>query len=287
MRFLLFFCCLLWALPAPADLALDLECLNEAYPGLIAGTERDAAGRVWLRTSAGERLLYDDGAARTHGTALGDADIEDAMRQLYPLEPERPDPAPDEEPGRLRSYPLLRALYGPDRHAVEKNLERAALGGTPVRLSAPAAAALRRIEAALPSLRAQTPLDGYFSPVYGYFWRTIAGTGRLSAHAFGIAVDVNPDKGPYWRWSKARPHPLQKTFPSGLVALFEEHGFIWGGKWDHYDLMHFEYRPELIIKARKLRARAAEEAPALRPASPGTGQPAIPAAAPAQGKTTP
>jgi hypothetical protein len=28
------------------------------------------------------------------------------------------------------------------------------------------------------------------------------------------------------------------------VEIFERHGFIWGGKWYHYDTMHFEYRPE-------------------------------------------
>jgi hypothetical protein len=30
------------------------------------------------------------------------------------------------------------------------------------------------------------------------------------------------------------------------VEVFERHGFIWGGKWNHYDTMHFEYRPELL-----------------------------------------
>jgi hypothetical protein len=29
--------------------------------------------------------------------------------------------------------------------------------------------------------------------------------------------------------------------------VFEKHGFIWGGKWYHYDTMHFEYRPELLL----------------------------------------
>jgi D-alanyl-D-alanine carboxypeptidase len=32
--------------------------------------------------------------------------------------------------------------------------------------------------------------------------------------------------------------------------LFEQHGFIWGGKWYHYDTMHFEYRPEIIATAK-------------------------------------
>jgi peptidoglycan LD-endopeptidase CwlK len=34
--------------------------------------------------------------------------------------------------------------------------------------------------------------------------------------------------------------------PKEIVKVFEKHGFIWGGRWYHYDTMHFEYRPELI-----------------------------------------
>jgi len=32
--------------------------------------------------------------------------------------------------------------------------------------------------------------------------------------------------------------------PQSVVDAFERQGFIWGGKWNHYDTMHFEYRPE-------------------------------------------
>jgi hypothetical protein len=37
--------------------------------------------------------------------------------------------------------------------------------------------------------------------------------------------------------------------PFEIVLIFERHGFIWGGKWYHYDTMHFEYRPELAPAA--------------------------------------
>jgi len=37
--------------------------------------------------------------------------------------------------------------------------------------------------------------------------------------------------------------------PWEIVHIFEKHGFIWGGKWYHYDTMHFEYRPEMIAPA--------------------------------------
>jgi D-alanyl-D-alanine carboxypeptidase len=35
-----------------------------------------------------------------------------------------------------------------------------------------------------------------------------------------------------------------------MGAIFEQHGFVWGGKWRHHDTMHFEYRPELIAVAK-------------------------------------
>ena len=34
--------------------------------------------------------------------------------------------------------------------------------------------------------------------------------------------------------------------PPDIVAAFERHGFIWGGRWMHFDTMHFEFRPELL-----------------------------------------
>jgi hypothetical protein len=32
-----------------------------------------------------------------------------------------------------------------------------------------------------------------------------------------------------------------------VIRIFEEEGFIWGGKWAMYDTMHFEYHPELLL----------------------------------------
>lgn len=39
-------------------------------------------------------------------------------------------------------------------------------------------------------------------------------------------------------------YPNQIPWP--IILIFEKYGFIWGGKWHHYDTMHFEYRPELF-----------------------------------------
>jgi len=90
----------------------------------------------------------------------------------------------------------------------------------------------------------------YLIPTAGVFnCRMIAGTDRASMHAFGAAIDLNTTHAHYWR--NAPPDAAGKLayrneIPFEIVDIFERHGFIWGGKWYHYDTMHFEYRPELL-----------------------------------------
>jgi hypothetical protein len=38
--------------------------------------------------------------------------------------------------------------------------------------------------------------------------------------------------------------------PSAVITAFEHQGFVWGGKWLFFDMMHFEYRPEIFILSR-------------------------------------
>jgi hypothetical protein len=85
-------------------------------------------------------------------------------------------------------------------------------------------------------------------PIAGtYNCRAVADTGQPSPHSYGIAIDLNTAVSDYWFW---RPHngPIayRNRMPQEIVAIFEKHGFIWGGKWYHFDTMHFEYRPELL-----------------------------------------
>nr|WP_251827641.1 M15 family metallopeptidase [Methylovulum psychrotolerans] len=77
-------------------------------------------------------------------------------------------------------------------------------------------------------------------------WRVISGTKLLSNHSFGIAIDINTKFSNYWQWSGKMQY--KNAIPQKIVEIFEKHGFIWGGKWYHYDTMHFEYRPELLMK---------------------------------------
>jgi hypothetical protein len=106
--------------------------------------------------------------------------------------------------------------------------------------------------------------------------RSVAGTAIRSQHAFGLAVDLVPRTynglNAYWRWSRVYHRtswhriPVEKrwTPPEAVVQIFEGHGFVWGGKWTHFDNIHFEYRPEileynrLVAAAMPLQSSAAE-----------------------------
>jgi len=81
---------------------------------------------------------------------------------------------------------------------------------------------------------------------------------NVSLHSFGLALDLVPKsyegKQVFWRWSRVFNRdawhriPLEKRWspPQAVIDAFEAHGFIWGGKWAHFDTIHFEYRPEII-----------------------------------------
>lgn len=60
--------------------------------------------------------------------------------------------------------------------------------------------------------------------------RKSRGSDRWSVHAWGMAVDYCPQLGAY-----GAP-PLM---PWKIVQYFGVHGFLWGGRWEHPDGMHF------------------------------------------------
>lgn len=65
-------------------------------------------------------------------------------------------------------------------------------------------------------------------------FRLMRGGSTLSAHAWGTAVDFNPDVGRLGSWADAR------TYPRFIIDAFEAEGFAWGGRWARPDAMHFE-----------------------------------------------
>lgn len=95
------------------------------------------------------------------------------------------------------------------------------------------------------------------NPAGGFYWRNVAGQSYLSAHSFGIAMDINSHYGNYWLWDVKKYKcgvsklPNHNHIPMQIVQIFENEGFYWGGHWHFYDTMHFEYRPELFLQEKQ------------------------------------
>ncbi|WP_456432102.1 M15 family metallopeptidase [Nitratifractor sp.] len=243
--------------------------LVRAYPDFVAGCR---GNRVLL--TDGTSMRYDDGKRKDFQTLLNRPDLEDMFRFSYPRGPRGYGhaPAKNHDPGRIRYEPFFRRMYGNSAAEVRRHLTRIRwLAGT---LKRPYFVTVTRVNGVDRHLAAVSrDLDRllrrhpeylkYLYPIGGTFkWRRIAGTRRLSVHSFGAAIDINVRHSAYWRWNKG-PYRYRNEIPLPIVEAFERHGFIWGGKWYHYDTMHFEYRPELLRGA----SSAAKRHPDTRPAA--------------------
>lgn len=85
----------------------------------------------------------------------------------------------------------------------------------------------------------------------------MTGTGTLSKHALGLAIDLNPQQNPYVTYTESGPVYTHKnaspyidresgadhmiTHEDLSYKLFTQHGFTWGGDWSGtVDYQHFE-----------------------------------------------
>ncbi|MBR4898370.1 MAG: M15 family metallopeptidase [Prevotella sp.] len=86
-----------------------------------------------------------------------------------------------------------------------------------------------------------------------FCFRAVSGSRKLSKHAQGLAIDINPLYNPYIKGTRVLPRNAAKycnrklTFPYKIAAgdlchrLFRQHGFHWGGSWRSLkDYQHFE-----------------------------------------------
>lgn len=85
-------------------------------------------------------------------------------------------------------------------------------------------------------------------------FRPVPGMNKLSHHALGLAIDINPLLNPYIRGSKVHPATATeyvdrtKDFPHKIdkndlcYKVFTSYGFTWGGIWRNKDYQHFEKR---------------------------------------------
>ena len=234
---------------AEIGLAEKLAIVARSYPDTIASV---TGNQVMLKN--GDKVVVDDGVGRDHFQMLEAGDIEDSLKQLYEAGPCEIKPAVNSDPGRIRSEALMTAMYGTSKKAVAANLVPVKWFGETLQVTRVNGVNVA-LEAVRDELVPRSDLRRYLAPSAGVFnWRKVAGQKNLSVHSFGAAIDLNTKFADYWVWSGGKPGrvPVYKNkFPMEIVEIFERHGFIWGGRWYHYDTMHFEYRPELLEIAKR------------------------------------
>jgi hypothetical protein len=88
-------------------------------------------------------------------------------------------------------------------------------------------------------------------------YRYVIGNNKLSDHATGNAIDINPMQNP---WVHPSAHkiegrsyiPEQKgTITPDVVELFKDYGWNWGGNWRNPDYQHF-FKPDNELKTEVL-----------------------------------
>ncbi|ORE96446.1 hypothetical protein ATO13_06270 [Stappia sp. 22II-S9-Z10] len=227
--------------------------LLAAYPGAFRFEGNHAV------FPSGTRIVWDDGRTKSPDQLLTDPDLEDMFHYPYPAGAGISPPGRDQDPGRIRNDTFFRALYGASEGDVRSTLVAVpwvpSLGGGRLMVTRRFGVdrQLSRVSAELERLAPQ--FHTFLVPSAGTFnWRAIAGTDRMSVHSFGAAIDINTRHTNYWRWDEGNGDgtlPYKNKIPLEVVKIFEKYCFVWGGRWYHYDTMHFEYRPELLPDCRR------------------------------------
>jgi hypothetical protein len=231
---------------------IGIQQLLKAYPNFL-----ESATANTLYWKDGTEMIYDDGVKNKDlQTLLNSPDLEDQMSMPYFAGRNYQIPFKYFDSGRVRYEPFFLKMYGKSASQVKRRLVFISWMPKTVnkRLLVTSVNGVNEKFQAVSNELDDLPfhLKKYVSKTTGTFnWRKISGTNRLSGHSFGIAIDINIKYADYWRWNMPK-NPRQELkyrnrIPIEIVEIFEKYGFIWGGKWYHYDTMHFEYRPELLI----------------------------------------
>lgn len=225
-----------------------VEALLHAYPSFVKGYDN---GRLLL--ADGTSMTYDDGTKKTFTEMLDNSDPQDMFELEY--NKESPSPGYLQDAGRSRCDLFFKKMYGSSASSVRQHLVSVQWFGGKVQFT--------KLNGAADSLRAvyrelanHPDLRPYLKSSGTFYWRKVRGANRQSAHSYGIAIDVGVALSDYWLWKypgKKETDKIQyhNRMPLKMVEIFERHGFIWGGRWYHFDTMHFEFRPEILMMSDK------------------------------------
>ncbi len=201
-----------------------------------------------------QKFIYDDGIKKTEEELLSRPSINDLFKYIYPTNKSNYLPPKNNDPGRFRNEAFMKAMYGKNSKEVQNNLVTISwcpkLVDSKIKITKVNNVHLQ-LQKVSEELDKYPQLQKYLQGVTTFNWRIIKGINRLSTHSFGTYIDLNVKYSNYWQWdcrctNENLDLKYRNQIPQLIIDIFEKYGFIWGGKWYHYDTMHFEYRPELL-----------------------------------------
>jgi hypothetical protein len=225
--------------------------LMEAYPDFIVGYRSNHI--IWKDST---RMLWNDfKKSKSFSDLLNRPSLSDEFIFKYQKGKLLSNPKKDVDPGRIIYEPFFYKMYGDSPNAVRSNLVQIEwcpkLSGQKIMITT-VNGIDKKVKAISDKLDQHPELKQYIINIGGTFnWRKVNGSQRQSAHSFGMTIDINTRYSNYWQWdckciNEDTDLIYKNRIPQLIVDIFEKNGFIWGGKWYHYDTMHFEYRPELL-----------------------------------------
>ena len=250
-----------------------LEAYKRSYPDRVSSVSWK--NDDWIIEVGGEVFYWANGRLLPEELRDKWQDFKPYVFYLYPEE--APDPK-SYSPERIAELQKIGSaehqMQGPDHHngfrsalyggtkrgEIEQNLVQVRFLGKTISVHRMIQDQVQQIDERIRMLAKSDPEVAQFlknlGTVGGYNWREIRGTSRISMHSFGLAIDIQPrklgSKAIYWQWEQERNPKWMLVSqnnrwapPAAVIKAFEDEGFVWGGKWDLYDQMHFEYRPEL------------------------------------------
>ena len=233
------------------EIPIDAKKLIDCYPNVVSGY---ANNHILFKD--GSKLIWNDGIKnKSYQILLTKPDLKDMFIQQYTKGILITPPQKNSDPGRIRNEKFFEKIYGSSEQEVKKHLTEITwcpkLIGQKVTVTR-INGVDKKLAQISKELDEHPELKKYLINIGGTFeWRNINGTGRHSMHSFGMTIDINTSYSDYWQWAckctnEDAALKYQNRIPQIIVDTFEKYGFIWGGKWHHYDTMHFEYRPELL-----------------------------------------
>ncbi|MDH3207177.1 MAG: M15 family metallopeptidase [Gemmatimonadota bacterium] len=253
------------AVPSPRSQDdLRVRAFIEAYRELIDSVRYDGRDVVF---SLGRGPIHFQGGRMLGADRLDRTEQCDPIFYPYSLEPlTRPLPPPVERPTPCTD--LLESLWGKSEREIRGHGRSVSFLDHRMFVNEllvdPLAAIERDILAAAARDTSIATWVAQLDITYSFADREIAGSETRSYHAWGLAIDLVPssyDGGAvYWRWSRVfnredwHQIPIEGRWspPQYVIETFEDHGFVWGGKWAHFDVIHFEYRPAVLLYNRMI-----------------------------------